>query len=62
MSVARPKTKNKIEIKHEEGRSRVEEIQQWLGEREDQLHREMVHQLALRLAAEREAKVKKSPK
>ena len=60
MSVAKAKTK--IKIKHEEGRNRAEEIQQWLGEREDQLHREQVRQLAMRLATEREAKKPKSPK
>ena len=52
--------------------SRIKEIQQQLGEREDRLHSEYVRERILRLAAEREAKkqpqvkspktVKKSPK
>jgi len=42
--------------------SRVEEIQQQLGEREDRLHTEHVHEWILRLAAEREAKALRSVK
>ena len=42
--------------------SRVEEIQQQLGEREYRLHTEHVHQWILQLAAEREAKTLRSAK
>ena len=52
----KPKTFSQIRV------SRVEVIQQQLGEREDRLHKEHVHEWILQLAAERKAKNLRSAK